>query len=263
MIFETHAHYEDERFDVDREELLKESLEGPDHLIDVITNVGSTFATSRASVELAHKYDRVYAAIGIHPSEIKDYGEEVENYLRSNASDDKVVAIGEIGLDYYWDKDESVQAAQREVFRRQLEIARDTGLPIIVHSRDAAKDTMDILKSVSDYGLKGVIHCYSYSVDQAREYVKMGYFIGIGGVVTFKNSKTLKAVAKDIPLDHIVIETDCPYMAPTPHRGERNCSLYLTHVVDEIAAIKGMSSEEVMEITRENAYRLYPKVKRV
>ena len=259
MIFETHAHYDDERFDEDRESILHEMLSSN---IDTIVNVGASFDGCVKSIELAHKYDRIYAAIGIHPSEIKDYTEDTKQYILHNANDPKVVAIGEIGLDYYWDKEESVQSAQRQVFRDQLKIARDTNLPIIVHSRDAAKDTMDIIKEAKDYGLTGVIHCFSNSLEMAREYVKMGYYIGVGGVVTFKNSKTLKEVVEGIDLEHIVIETDCPYMAPEPHRGKRNMSPYLVHVAEKLAELKGVTPEEVMRITLDNAYRLYGKAER-
>ena len=150
---------------------------------------------------------------------------------------------------------------QKEAFIRQMEIAREVKLPIIVHSRDAASDTLDIMKRCNAHEIGGVIHCYGYSVEMAREFVKMGYYIGIGGVVTFKNARVLKEVAAEIPLEHLVVETDCPYMAPEPHRGKRNSSLYLPYVVEQIAELKGISAEEVMMITRENGYKLFSKIK--
>lgn len=264
MLFETHAHYEDEKFDEDREVLLEEVFAGG---IGQIVNVGSTLDTCKKSIELASKYENIYAAVGVHPSEIHCFGdfqtvEELRNtegwqQLLSFTKEKKIVAIGEVGLDYYWDKEPAVQARQREAFVAQLELAKELSLPIIVHSRDAAKDTMDILKDRERFPLKGVIHCYSYSVEQALEYVKMGYYIGVGGVVTFKNAKVLKEVVKAIPLERIVIETDCPYMAPEPHRGSRNYSLYLSHVVDKIAELKGISAKEVEDVTFKNACDMY------
>ena len=175
--------------------------------------------------------------------------------LRSLAQTPKVVAVGEIGLDYYWDKEG--HDIQKKWFVWQMDLAKETGLPIIVHSRDAAKDTMDIMKAERADNLKGVIHCYSYSKEQAKEYMNMGYYLGIGGVVTFKNGKKLKEVVEYAPLDYLLLETDAPYMAPEPHRGERNCSLYLEYVAETIAEIKRISREEVIEVTRENARRLF------
>ena len=182
--------------------------------------------------------------------------ETVCDWLKACAKQPRVVAIGEIGLDYYWDKEEAVRSSQRRWFIRQLEMARECDLPVSIHSRDAAKDTLDIMK---EYGkdLGGVIHCFSYSVEMAREYVKMGYYIGVGGVVTFKNAKAIKAVVEDIPLERIVVETDCPYLAPVPNRGKRNSSLNLPWVIREISQIKGVSREEVEAVTWKNAIALY------
>ena len=169
---------------------------------------------------------------------------------------EKVVAVGEIGLDYYWDKEEEVQKNQRIWFRRQLELAKENNLPVIIHSRDAA-DTMEIMKEAYVQGIKGVIHCFSYSKEQAQEYVKMGYYIGVGGVATFKNAKKLKEVIETIPLEKILLETDCPYMAPEPYRGKRNSSLYLPYVVEKIAGLKGVTAKEVEEVTYRNAEQLF------
>lgn len=256
MIFETHAHFEDERYKEDRENLLREIFSAG---IERIVNVGSTIETSKTSIALAERYENMFAAIGVHPSDIDCLTEEGYAYLREHASHKKVVAIGEIGLDYYWEKDEAVRLRQQEAFINQLKIAWDVNLPIIVHSRDAAEPTMQILKQMPKRDYPGIIHCYSYSVEHAREYVKMGYFIGVGGVITFKNAKVLKEVVDEIDLDHIVVETDCPYMAPEPHRGERNHSGYLPYIVDKIAQIKGVSAQQVEEVTARNARLVFPK----
>ncbi len=258
MIFETHAHYEDVRFDEDREEILGNL---GNNGIEKVVNVGSTFETSKTSIVLAEKYSHVYAAIGVHPSEIDCLNESVYEWLQANASHPKVVSIGEIGLDYYWEKEQDKRDKQKEAFIRQMEIAGEVKLPIIVHSRDAAADTLELMKTHNAHEIPGVIHCYGYSVEMAREFVKMGYYIGIGGVVTFKNARVLKEVATEIPLEHLVVETDCPYMAPEPHRGKRNSSLYLPYVVEQIAELKGVTAEEVMKVTRENGYKLFSKIK--
>ncbi len=256
MIFESHAHYDDKQFDPDREELLS-SME--EHGIERIINVGSDFASCKRTLELTEQYAFVYGALGIHPSDIADLKEETYEWLRENARLPKVVAIGEIGLDYYWEKDAEVQNRQRYWFCRQMELARELSLPVIIHSRDAAEDTMSLMKGIHSEQIPGVIHCFSYSPELAQEYVKMGYYIGIGGVVTFKNSKKLKETAASIPLERILLETDCPYLAPEPNRGKRNSSLNLPYVAKEIAALRGITEEEVIETTRENALRLFTK----
>lgn len=254
MIFDTHAHYDDEQFDVDRENLLREIFSAG---IGNIVNVGANMVTSRQSIALAKAYPEIYAAVGVHPSDIDCLNEDAYVELRKMAAEEKVVAIGEIGLDYYWDKEPEVQKAQREAFKRQLALAREVKLPIIVHSREAAKDTMDILAAENRVKNPGIIHCYSYSVEQAKEYVRMGYYIGVGGVVTFKNARVLKQVVQEIPLDRLVVETDCPYLTPEPNRGKRNASLYLPYVVEKIAELKGLSKEEVEAQTYRNARMVY------
>ncbi|SFQ48186.1 TatD DNase family protein [Lachnospiraceae bacterium XBB1006] len=254
MIFDTHAHYDDEQFDTDREDLLREIFSAN---IDKIVNVGADMETSRASVALANAHPEIYAAVGVHPSDIACLNEEAYDELRRLAAEERVVAIGEIGLDYYWDKEPEVQSAQRDAFKRQLELAREVKLPIIIHSREAAKDTMDILTAEPHVDNPGIIHCYSYSVEQAREYVKMGYYIGVGGVITFKNAKTLRKVVEEVPLERIVLETDCPYLAPEPNRGKRNYSLYLKFVAEKIAEIKEISVEKVEKMTYQNALTVY------
>ena len=254
MIFETHAHYEDKQYNDDRENLLREIFSAG---IGKIVNVGSTMETSRKSVELAKAYPQIYAAVGVHPSEIDCLTQDSFEELKTMAAQEKVVAIGEIGLDYYWEKDENVRMQQQQVFRQQLELASEVKLPVIIHSRDAAADTMAILKDEPKRENPGIIHCYSYSPEMAAEFIKMGYYIGVGGVVTFKNARVLKQVVQEIPLERIVVETDCPYMAPEPHRGQRNSSVYLPYIVDKIAEIKGVSGQKVEKITYENACRVY------
>ena len=258
MIFETHAHYDDESFNDDREALIR-SL--PEKGIGRIINVGASIETTKTTLELAAKYDYIYAAVGVHPSDISGLNEETFAWLKEQASLPKTVAIGEIGLDYYWDKEPQVQENQRYWFKRQLELAKEKNLPVIIHSRDAAEDTMQILKETPMREMPGVIHCYSYSVEMAREFLKMGYDIGVGGVLTFKNAKKLRAVVEEIPLERILLETDCPYMAPEPHRGERNCSLFIPYVVEKIAEIKNISTEEVLQTTNANAKKLFARVK--
>ncbi len=254
MIFETHGHYDDERFDEDRDELLKAcEAEG----VSLIMNIGADMRSSRATVELAKKYRHVYGAVGIHPSEVDGITEadicELEQMVLSC---DKIKAIGEIGLDYYYD-DNPPKEVQQRLFREQLKLAEKLSLPVVIHSRDAAADTMSIMKEMDAAKLGGVIHCYSYSVEMAREYVKMGFYIGIGGVVTFANSKKLKEVVCDIPLERIVLETDAPYLTPVPFRGKRNSALYIPYIAEEIAALKNIDVEEVYKVTFSNGKRLY------
>ena len=259
MIFETHAHYDDEKFDGDRVELLSHLLK--ENNIGNIVNVGASFRGCKDSLKLAESYENVYAAIGIHPEEIDEVSHEVLEWLRENASNPKVVAIGEIGLDYYWVKDPEGRAKQRIWFDKQMDLAKEVNLPVVIHSREAAEDTFNTIKSYNTQDVKGIVHCYSYSKELALEYVKMGWYIGVGGVVTFKNGKKLVQTVDAIPLESIVLETDCPYMAPEPFRGQRNSSEYLKYVVEKIADIKGVSTEQVEKVTFDNALKIYSKVK--
>lgn len=251
-IFDTHAHYDDEAFEEDREALLT-SL--PTQDIAKVVNVGASLQSCRQTYELMECYSHVYGAIGIHPNETTELTEEDMLQLREWCRHPKCVAIGEIGLDYYWDEPE--RGLQQKWFRRQLQLAREEKLPIIVHSRDAAKDTADILQEEHGKDIGGVIHCFSYTKEIARIFLDMGFYIGIGGVITFKNAKKLKEAAEMIPLERIVLETDCPYLAPEPNRGKRNSSLYLPCVVSALAQLKGVSEEEIRRTTWENAHRLY------
>lgn len=252
MIFETHAHYDDGAFEHDRDTLLQSMAS---HGIGKIINVGASMQGVEDTVKLMEKYPFVYGAVGIHPDEVGELNEEKMKRLRKLCDCEKTVAVGEIGLDYYWDKEE--HETQKKWFVRQMDLAKETGLPIIVHSRDAAKDTLDIMKAERADNLSGVIHCYSYSKEHAREYMNMGYYLGIGGVVTFKNAKKLKEVVEYAPLDYLLLETDAPYMAPEPYRGRRNCSVYLTYVAEKIAEIKKVSYQEVVDTTRRNAEKLF------
>ena len=250
-IFESHAHYDSSKFAEDREELLNSMQENE---VGTIINVGASWKSVTSVIELAEKYPFIYAALGLHPDEVGDLNEERFAFLREQCRKEKVVAIGEIGLDYYWDNES--HDIQKKWFVRQLELARELDLPVIIHSRDAAEDTLKIMKEHAQ-GLRGVIHCFSYSKELAEEYVKMGFHIGIGGVVTFKNGKKLKEVAEVIPLERILLETDCPYLAPEPYRGKRNSSLYIPHIAQAIADIKGITYEEVVAQTEQNGKLLF------
>ena len=251
MIFDTHAHYDDEAFDEDRDQLLSSMKDGG---VGCIVNVCASAGGFGGTLELMKAYPFVYGAVGVHPDDAGIMTQDTLDEIRRLSHMEKMVAIGEIGLDYYWDKEN--HDLQKEWFIRQLDLARKKEKPVIIHSREAAADTMEIMKEYAS-GLRGVIHCYSYSAEMAKEYVKMGYYIGIGGVVTFKNAKKLKQVVQEIPLESIVLETDCPYLAPVPYRGKRNSSLYLPYVAEEIAALKGAAAEDVVLQTEENARKLY------
>ncbi len=258
MIFESHAHYDDEAFDEDREALLSSMQEKG---IGYIVNVGAGIETSEKSLELARKYDFIYAALGVHPGGAEELNEENFQWLTESCrsyhikSNGKVVAVGEIGLDYYWP--EPAKELQRQWFERQLLMAKEVALPVIIHSRDAAKDTVDMMEQFHAGDLGGVIHCYSYTKETAREFLNMDYHIGIGGVVTFSNAKKLKEAVEYIPLEKILLETDCPYLAPMPYRGKRNSSLYIPYIAEEIAHIKGIDKEEVIAVTADNAKKLF------
>jgi TatD DNase family protein len=252
MIFDTHAHYDDEAFDKDREELLNSmSRYGIGNIIDV----SSTIKSVDQVLELAEKYPFIRAAVGIHPNETGELNEERFEWLKEKAKHPKNAAIGEIGLDYYWDTPD--HETQKLWFERQIELARVLELPMIIHSRDAANDTFSIMKAAKADAIGAIIHCFSYSVEQARQYLNMGFYLGIGGVITFTNGRKLKEVVAYAPLEQLLLETDCPYLAPVPFRGKRNSSLYLPHVVEEIARIKNVDTETVIKVTEENAKKFY------
>lgn len=252
MIFESHAHYDDTAFDTDREEVLNQCREQG---IETIINVSASLDSVKSTLALAEKYPFVYGAVGIHPDETGELNEEAFAWLRSQCRHPKAVAVGEIGLDYYWDKEK--HEFQKYWFGRQMELAKEAGLPIIVHSREAAADTLEAVRAACSPQLRGVIHCFSYGPELAKEYLDMGFYIGIGGVITFRNAKKLKEAAEFIPMDKIVLETDCPYLAPAPFRGKRNSSLNLPYVVAALAQVKGISEEAVRKAAWENGLRLY------
>lgn len=252
MIFESHAHYDDEAFDEDREALL---LSLKEQGIGTVINIGASLSGSEASVRLAEQYPFIYGAVGVHPSEIGELNEESFARLRTLCDHEKVVAVGETGLDYHYPEPD--KALQKQWFERQLLLARETGLPVIIHSREAAKDTLDMMQALDAGEIGGVVHCFSYGKEMAREYLNMNFYFGIGGVITFPNAKKLKEAVEYIPMEKILLETDSPYLAPQSHRGERNSSLNLPFVAEAIAELKGISHEEVERITEENAKRLF------
>ena len=250
MIIDTHMHLYDNKYDDIREEVIKEAL---DMGVEKMIAVGFDYASSREAIELANRYDFIYAAIGLHPSEVQKESDHNLSWIYELAKNKKVIAIGEIGLDYYWDK--TYVDLQKEFFHRQIEIAKDLNLPIIIHSRDASFDSFVVVSKHP--GVVGVFHCYSGSLEMAERLIKLGYYIGVGGVLTFKNSKEIKRVVEGISLDSILSETDSPYLAPHPHRGELNHPGYTKYVVEKIAEIKNIDFLEVTKKLEENAYRLF------
>ena len=255
MYFDTHAHYDDEKFAEDRFEVIQGVHEDG---VDTIVNVGASIDTSVASVDLANRYDYVYASVGVHPSEIMyiddGYICTLERLIQENRS--KVVAVGEIGLDYYYDDSPSPDV-QRRFFVEQIDLARRMKLPVIIHDRDAHQDTMEVIREERVGDIGGIVHCFSGSREMAAEVIKQGLYIAIGGVVTFKNAKKLVEVVGMIPMDRLLIETDLPYLAPEPCRGSRNTSANLKYIVQRIADIRGDTPEHIAKVTTENAKRVY------
>lgn len=249
--FESHAHYDDKRFKEDRGELLQKLL--PASGVSHVINIGCDVKSSEMSIRLADQYDYIYAAVGVHPHELYDMSSQTIAKLKKLSEHPKVVAIGEIGLDYYYDT--HPRELQRFWFRQQLRLAEEVNKPVVIHSREASQETFDIIQST--HVRCGSIHCYSGSAQMAQDYVKMGFHIGIGGVVTFSNAKKLVETVEAIPMESILIETDCPYLAPNPNRGKRNDSTNLKYVVEKIAEIKKLTPEEVAKITEENAKTLF------
>ena len=250
MIFDSHAHYDDKQFDKDRDELLSSMNKNG---VDFILNSGESLRASKAGVELGKKYDFIYSASGIHPSNTKNMTEEIYNEIKELIKNEKVVAIGEIGLDYHYDNTDKEK--QRYWFKRQLEMAKELSMPVIIHSRDAAQECFDIIK---ESGVnKGIIHCYSGSPEMAAAYVKLGFYIGIGGVLTYNNVKKTVDCVRILPLNKIVLETDCPYLAPVPNRGKRNDSTMIKFVAEKIAEIKHVPVNEVYSVTSQNAKNVF------
>lgn len=250
-LFDTHAHLDDERFDEDRKQLIEQIQKDG---VSLVVNPGADMKSSRAAIKLAEIYDFIYAAVGIHPHDVKDITDEDLIELEAMAKHPKVVAIGEIGLDYYYDN--SPRELQREYFIRQIELANKLSLPIIIHSRDASMETHEILKEYKkDIGC--VLHCFSQSLEMAKEYLELGCHLSFAGPLTFKNSNKLKEVARNIPLDKIFIETDSPYLTPQPYRGKRNDPSKVRYVAEELSNLKGISTEKIAEITMDNALKFF------
>ena len=250
-IFDTHAHYDDPAFDPDRDALLS-GMEAAG--IVAIVNAAASLSSTKSTEELTRRYPFVYGTAGVHPDETGELNEETFAWLTAAAKKKKIVAVGETGLDYYWDKER--HETQKYWFVRQLQLARELSLPVVVHSREAAQDTLAIIKSEAA-DLCCDIHCFSYGVELAREYLNRGHYLGVGGVLTFKNARKLREVVEYMPLDRLLLETDCPYLAPAPNRGKRNSSRNLPCVVQAVAAVKGIDEEEVIRVTYENAMRFY------
>ena len=252
LIFDTHAHYNDEAFDEDREEVLS-GLRAAG--IGTVVNICSDLKSIPETLKLLEDYPWMYGAAGIHPSDCGPLNEENFRIVTEALNHPRMVAVGEIGLDYYWDTPE--REIQKKWFERQLQLAREIKKPVSIHSRDAAQDTLEIMKAHKCEEIGGVIHCFSYGIDMAREYLNRGFYLGIGGVLTYKNGKKLKEVVAYAPMDRLVLETDCPYLSPVPFRGKRTSSANLPYVVEEMAALKGLSPEAVIEQTARNARALY------
>ena len=250
MIFESHAHYDDKQFDKDREELLRELNKNG---VEGILNMSSDYESIYKTIELTEKYEFIYGAVGIHPSDALDFTLDVKNEIINLIKRKKIVAIGEVGLDYYWDDNPSKEI-QKKVLEDQYMIARKASVPIILHDRDAHGDIMEIYRKNND--VISVFHSYSGSPEMAREIIELGGYIGVSGVVTFKNSKKLPDVVRETPINRLLIETDAPYMSPEPNRGKRNRSDYLYSVANKIAEIKGITPKEVLLKTSENIKRI-------
>lgn len=238
MLIDSHAHLDDKRFNRDRDMIIKKLQENG---IELVINIGADLKTSIASVSLAEKYENIYAVVGVHPHSAKEVDKSTIEILKSFASRKKVVAIGEIGLDFHYDN--SPRDVQRKWFKEQIKLAKEVDLPIVVHSREADQETFDILKEAQDGSLRGVLHCYSGSVELAEEYIKLGFYISLAGPVTFKNARVPKEVAKSVPLNKLLVETDSPYLTPEPYRGKRNEPIFVKYVAGTIADLKGISYE--------------------
>lgn len=252
MFIDSHAHLDDERFDDDRDELIKSLNKNS---IELVLNPGADLVTSKNAVELSERYDCIYAAVGCHPHDSKDMTSDTMDIFKDLAKKKKVLAIGEIGLDYYYDNTDRV--TQRKWFREQIKLAKEFDMPYIVHDRDAHEDVLNIMKEEHYSGARGILHCFSSSVEMAREFIRLGFMISIGGPVTFKKAKTSKIVALEIPLEHLLIETDSPYLTPEPFRGKRNEPLYVKYVAEEIARIKNISVDVVAHETNKNFKKLF------
>ena len=251
LIFDTHAHYDDAQFDADREALLSAM---PENSVGLILDPGCDLESSRAAIALAEQYPHIYAAVGYHPENCAPYTDADLDILRRLAQHPKVVAIGEIGLDYYWEQNPPKEF-QQAVFRAQLALARELSLPVIVHDRDAHADCLAIVKEFPE--VRGVFHCYSGSVEMARELWKLGWYLGLDGPVTYKNARRTVEVAAEVPLERLLLETDSPYMAPVPKRGTRNDSRNIRCIAEKIAEIRNMTADAIIRVSAENGRRLF------
>jgi TatD DNase family protein len=253
MFIDSHAHLDDPRFDQDRDAVIEGLKE---NRIDIAVNIGADQESSLSTLELAKQHENIYAVVGVHPHTASELEEKGLDWLKELARDEKVVGIGEIGLDFYYDN--SPRDIQRKWFKAQLALAKEMDLPVVIHTRDAAKETYDILKeAASDGKLNALMHCFSGSAEMAKGYVKLGFYIALGGAVTFKNARVPREVAAVIPLENLLIETDCPYMTPEPFRGKRNEPKYVSLVAEKIAEIRGISTDELASATSENARRFF------
>ncbi len=252
MLIDSHAHYDDERFDIDRDEVMKKIIS---HGVAAVVNPSTNLASMRKVLEMSESYDFLYAALGIHPHEAVEFSNSSLDAIREMSRSGKVVAIGEVGLDYHYDF--SPRETQRECFAAHIGLAGELKLPLIIHDRDAHKDVIDIIKSENANFTGGVFHCFPGSIEMAREVLDAGFYISLGGTVTFKNARKPVEVAKYIPIDRLLVETDSPYMTPVPHRGKRNDSGYLPHIIQKIAEIRNMEVEQVAQATTENTCRLF------
>ena len=252
MLIDSHAHLDDRRFNDDRDMLIKNFK---NNNIELVINIGADLMTSVASVELADKYDTIYAAVGVHPHSAKEVNTLVMENIRELTKNKKVVAIGEIGLDFHYDN--SPRDVQRKWFIEQLKLAKELDLPVVIHTREASQETYDILKNNQDGTVRGVMHSFSGSAEMANLYVDMGFYISIGGPVTFKNARVVREVAEAVPLDKLLIETDCPYLTPEPYRGKRNEPVYMKYTAEKIAEVRGISYDEVVKATNRNAKKLF------
>lgn len=250
MFFDTHAHLLDERFDEDREKLIQEL---PDNDIANVVESSADLANSIKAAALAREYSMIHAAVGIHPHSASEWDDGTEVKLRKLLQEPKVVAVGEIGLDYHYTF--SPREIQKQVFEKQIQLALDTDYPIVVHSREATADTLEILKRYPK--VRGELHCFSGSAETAKELVKMGFYIAFGGALTFKNARKTLEAAQAVPLEKLLIETDCPYMTPVPFRGKRNEPSYVKYVAEKLAEVKNVSVEEIAQVTMENGKRFF------
>lgn len=252
QLVDTHCHLDDPRYDEDRQDVLRRAWSNN---VAFLVNASSDVVSARQAVALAERDDRIFAAVGVHPHEASTYDQKAEALIRELARSSRVVAIGEIGLDYYYDN--SPREIQRIVFAKQMELACELDMPIVIHSRDATQDTLDILREFAPKGARGIMHCFSGSYETAKILLDLGYYLAFGGSITFKNANRLREVVQKVPLDRILLETDCPYLTPVPHRGKRNEPAFVRYVAEMVAQVKEVDIETIAHVTTENAKRAF------